>query len=602
MNQTLQSAKAIALAPVIAASRQPVLRRKCECGQHTSSGECEECKKKKESAESEDPLLRRSAFNRNSIDEVPASVHNAIRYQGRPLDRSTQTRLESNFHCDLSRVRVHSDDSAARAANDINARAFTLGQNIWFGSNEFSPHSPGGFHLLAHEVAHTVQQGTQSPVVQRSLAVGAVDDPAEAAADLAADAAVHSYPIPQLSGSQSVIRRQVKYPLVEDKGPDEKRVSLDEHTHYRVSRRAESVRHTKSENAPPKVGVSADFAKAWIQVEWCQDAVRGHAELGVDITKQLEDLIPKLLSAVAGNSGQDATNLLKNSTVTPYLKLIVAQSGNWQFNFKAQVDVGQGGVTSGGGSLNVNTSWGDISLRVDVGQTPRGTSTSGSLVFTIPLGKSTPTFTCKDKVTEWWEKVYFYTCTKEPDPEKPKPDVPAKLDPLVLPVYFCYSTAELNDNVCAKSPADPHRKSYEKLGRDLKQTNDETKSTLKSAFDKGYSVSKVVGLTSVEGPIKPGPGFEGNQLLSEDRAKAALEFAIGPGRERGVQLVGAGPESSKEPEYPLMRRADIHLAPPANVSPGEPDAKKPDLFKRLDFNCPPNVQDLAFPPDKEAKK
>ena len=602
VNQATQTTKTITLAPASAASRQPVLRRKCACGQHTSSGECEECKKKKESTESEDPLLRRSAFNRNRIGEVPNTVHNAIRQQGQPLDRSTRTRLESGFHCDLSRVRVHSDESAARAANDINARAFTLGQNIWFGRNEFSPQSQSGFHLLAHEVAHTVQQGTQTPIVQRSLSVGAADDPAEAAADRAADAIVGSAPIPRLFGSQLVVRRQAKFPLVEDLGPDEKRVSLDEHTRYRVKRTAEPVRHTKGEKAPPKVGVDADFAKAWIQVEWCQDAVRGHAELGVDITKQLEDLIPKLLRAVVSNSGQDATNLLKNSTVTPYLKLIVAQSGNWQFNFKAQVDVGQGGVTSGGGSLNVNTSWGDISLRVDVTQTPGGTSTSGSLVFTIPLGKTTPTFTCKDKVTEWWEKVYFYTCTKEPEPDKPKSDVPAKLDPLVLPVYFCYSTAELNDDICAKSPADPRRKSYEKLGRDFKRTNAETKSALRSLFDKGYSVSKVVGFTSIEGPIKPGPGFEGNQALSDDRAKAGLEFAIGPGREKGVELVGAGPEASKEPDYPQHRRAEIHLVPPTNVSAGQSDTKKPDLFKRLDFSCPPNVQDLAFPPDKETKK
>jgi hypothetical protein len=582
--------------------RTPVLRRKCGCGQHTGGGECEGCKKKKESGEAEDPLLRRSAFNRNPVSDVPRSVRDAVRYQGQPLDNPTRQRLESSFRCDLSRVRVHSDATAATAASDINARAFTLGQNIWFGLNEFSPRSTSGFHLLAHEVAHTVQQRTQAPIVQRSFAVGAVDDPAETAADRAADAVVHSDPIPQLNKSQSVIRRQPKFPLVEDLGPDKKRVSLDEHTRYLVERTAKPVRHTKSEKAPPRVGVSADFAKAWIQVEWCQDAVRGHAELGVEVTKQLEDLIPKLLTAVTSNSGQDATNLLKNSTVTPYLKLIVAQSGNWQFNFKAQADVGRSGATSGGGSLNVSTSWGDISLRVDVTPTPRGPSTSGSLVFTIPLGKTTPTFTCKDKETEWWEKLYFYTCTKEPEPEKPKPDVPAKLDPLVLPAYFCYSTAELNDDICANSPADPHRKSYEKLGRDLKRKNDETKSALKAALDKGYSVSKVVGFTSIEGPIKPGPGFEGNELLSKDRAKAGLEFAIGPGRESGVELQGAGPESSKEPDYPMKRRAEIHLVPPAAVHTGQADTKKPDLFKRLDFSCPPNVQDLAFPPDKETKK
>ncbi len=282
--------------------------------------------------------------------------------------------------------------------------------------------------------------------------------------------------------------------------------------------------------------------------------------------------------------------------------MIVAQSGNWQFNFKAQVDVGQGGVTSGGGSLSVNTSWGDISLRVDVTQTPGGTSTSGSLVFTIPLGKTTPTFTCKDKVTEWWEKVYFYTCTKKPNPINQNRTCRQNLILWCFPFISVIRPRNSTTTYARKFPLILARKSYEKLGRDFKRTNAETKSALRSLFDKGYSVSKVVGFTSIEGPIKPGPGFEGNQALSDDRAKAGLEFAIGPGREKGVELVGAGPEASKEPDYPQHRRAEIHLVPPTNVSAGQSDTKKPDLFKRFDFSCPPNVQDLAFPPDKETKK
>src|SRR5215469_4515082 len=132
-----------------------VLQRKCACGQHTSGGECEECKKKKsEEGGGGDPLLHRSASSKAPTSQIPGVVRSAVQQQGRPMDTGLRSRLESSFRCDLSRVRVHSDESAALAASAINARAFALGQDIWFGRNQYAPYSSSGFHLLAHEVAH----------------------------------------------------------------------------------------------------------------------------------------------------------------------------------------------------------------------------------------------------------------------------------------------------------------------------------------------------------------------------------------------------------------------------------------------------------------
>jgi hypothetical protein len=185
-----------------------VLQRKCACGQHTvAGGECEECGKKK-------GALQRTACAAYE-DEVPPIVHQVLHSPGQPLDTATRALFEprmgrvlgesqatahapapqklsvsqpGDFHeqeadrlaervvepheslpperlrqsagpmYDLSRVRIHTDERAAQSAQAVNALAFTVGQQIVFGRGLYSPHSPSGQRLLAHELAHTAQQ------------------------------------------------------------------------------------------------------------------------------------------------------------------------------------------------------------------------------------------------------------------------------------------------------------------------------------------------------------------------------------------------------------------------------------------------------------
>jgi hypothetical protein len=82
--------------------------------------------------------------------------------QGSALPAPLRGNLESSLGADLSGVRVHTDDQAAEAAEGLNARAFTVGQSIGFGAGEFDPESKDGQELIAHEVAHTVQQSGAS--------------------------------------------------------------------------------------------------------------------------------------------------------------------------------------------------------------------------------------------------------------------------------------------------------------------------------------------------------------------------------------------------------------------------------------------------------
>ena len=86
---------------------------------------------------------------------------------GRPLPEAERAGFESRFGADLSGVRLHDDAAGDRAARSIDARAFTLGNDVAFARGERQPGTPGGDRLMAHELAHVVQAGgaaRRSPV------------------------------------------------------------------------------------------------------------------------------------------------------------------------------------------------------------------------------------------------------------------------------------------------------------------------------------------------------------------------------------------------------------------------------------------------------
>jgi hypothetical protein len=78
---------------------------------------------------------------------------------GRALDSSVRSRMEPAFGHDFSRVRLHTDANAAHLSTELNARAFTVGENVAFATGEYKPGTPVGDALIAHELAHVVQQG-----------------------------------------------------------------------------------------------------------------------------------------------------------------------------------------------------------------------------------------------------------------------------------------------------------------------------------------------------------------------------------------------------------------------------------------------------------
>lgn len=83
-----------------------------------------------------------------------------LRGQGAQLPEHIRTEMESKFNHDFSSVSIHTDGTADTLCKQLSARAFTVGSDIFFASDEYAPDSQEGKRLLAHELTHVVQQGS----------------------------------------------------------------------------------------------------------------------------------------------------------------------------------------------------------------------------------------------------------------------------------------------------------------------------------------------------------------------------------------------------------------------------------------------------------
>jgi hypothetical protein len=126
-----------------------LLQRACACGNHTSGGgECESCQQRRLQRFGTEP----------APDVAPPIVHEVLRTPGQPLDPAARAALELRFGHNFSGVRVHTDAQAAVSAQAVNALAYTVGSHVAFGSGQYTPGTPAGDRLIAHELTHVVQQ------------------------------------------------------------------------------------------------------------------------------------------------------------------------------------------------------------------------------------------------------------------------------------------------------------------------------------------------------------------------------------------------------------------------------------------------------------
>src|SRR5262245_720330 len=93
-----------------------------------------------------------------SLQFAGGMVHEATAKNGKPLAPSVQDEMEARFGYDFSTVRIHTDPLAALSARLVGARAYTLGRAVVFAEGQYRPRTDAGRRLLAHELAHVVQQ------------------------------------------------------------------------------------------------------------------------------------------------------------------------------------------------------------------------------------------------------------------------------------------------------------------------------------------------------------------------------------------------------------------------------------------------------------
>jgi hypothetical protein len=171
---------------------EPVVQRQSE--------EEEELIQTKPIAEQISPLVQRQVDEEEEEEEeeeetlqakeVPGRTHEVnhdlesriqtLKGGGQPLPESVRAFFEPRFGRDFCQVRVHTDTQASGTAQDINARAFTVGRDIMFGAGQYSLERVEGKRLLAHELTHVVQQVGRSapgPMIQTGLTFNESDDP-----------------------------------------------------------------------------------------------------------------------------------------------------------------------------------------------------------------------------------------------------------------------------------------------------------------------------------------------------------------------------------------------------------------------------------------
>lgn len=134
-------------------------------------------------------LFKRKEGHAEATDD-PQEIQSQLR-GGQPLDGGAKSRMGAAFGYDFSGVRVHTGGEAAGLSEQLNARAFTVGSEIAFGPGEYQPGTMIGDALIAHELAHVVQQqGGQAPTAPQSK--NSAHDGLENEADLVAVGAVSS--------------------------------------------------------------------------------------------------------------------------------------------------------------------------------------------------------------------------------------------------------------------------------------------------------------------------------------------------------------------------------------------------------------------------
>ena len=578
-----------------------LLQRQCDCGNHSAGGgECESCKKKDK--------LQRQSFGSEGAGIAPDIVHDVLSSPGRPLEPRTRAFMEPRFGRDFSGVRVHTDARAAESARSVAAHAYTVGQDLVFGQGRYSPDTASGTRLLAHELAHTVQQSTVSRP-QAKLEIDASDSPLEAAADQAADAVLQGRTVPGLPTVGPTLSRQVaetrtlpeergeckpnpvlgtditdithvtlptadaptgKYTIssVQPVSDNEKRVVISTGKSYLVRRNP----WTTTDDVPSTSGSAKpgmDRQNVWLDVELCRGNTEGTIRVGANVPDQVIQLILNTIT-----SGGDVDAAWKKASTTLFFSGTL-KVGHWSVDLSAHTTVDTKGKDTGaGGEVSVGTDvpGGRISGGVSgESQTKGGNPLGGAQVqgfIKFEWGKSQTPPKC---TTQRVRSGFTYECREERDVSKPGTQSVTNTDERDYNLFFNYAVPKFDEP--------RNKQSWKGLATDLATG--------------GYTVGRIEGWASPEGPMGPGQGgFVGNDVLSQQRADAAKDQitalckagnCFAPGAEVKGKSERLDPKDEEgTPQDVKGKPLEEHVDKTFPTDPGEVSVRTPALMKALE--------------------
>ena len=594
-----------AVGAILAAGERPLIQRKCaDC--ESSGSTCSGCEDEEMVQRAPLPGAKDGAAGAG----IPAPVLQAFSEGGgRRMEPATREFMESRFGRGFGGVRLHTGASASRAADSVDAQAFTVGSDIWFGRGFYRPAEPGGLHLLAHELAHTVQQGGQPVGAQARLRLGGLTDSPEGLADRAADAVMANAPVPRIGSAGIGIHRKPKVSPVAN-NPKQRIVEMDDGKKYRVTQRIDwkQVPRRVSDD-PLKFDAKITKDRVWLQVDYCKEKDQVAVQVGANVpaaaAATLKDMILK---------GTPPKEALLNAEVEPFISVEVAKSKKYEVSVEPTIKVvpGKGEVTGGGikGRLKLPGGW-EGTLEGSINKPPEGqTRPEGKVQIGVEkkFGGGPKKVECPTVIRQEWEPTIDYTCEEfVPAHEVEKTRTVTRRKSVYL--YFKYAKAELEGR--AKEPGG--------------KLNPASQADLKASLADRWKVTEITGHASPEGPVDPAKRFQGNKALSDDRATAAAKWvedacpppslltmrsedascfapgftgagkgelyggaetpelkgkplakqAVGefetseaesrhrtPEVEKEIEKRKASPERQADVVYPLLRRAEVHLARP----------------------------------------
>lgn len=485
--QAIAAPRAQAPTPVQAG----VLQRKCACGQHAVGGECAECRKKRQ------PLHRRQGNLAEPVS-VPQAVHEVLRSPGQPLEPAARAFLEPRFGHDFSGVRVHSDAAAAASARAVNALAYTVGHDVVFGRGLYQPGTMPGRRLLAHELAHVVQQRAATyPAAGLTVADGSWEQEAERAAGAV------------MMGQAARVTQRVSAPQLARQQIHRDSAALrGEGREVQVDRVVTSGRCRQAPDPRTQVTPEITITRAAIEISYCRGRTRAEAAGSLDYSDVVRRALGAVPSVLSGDpqAFQDLQQSLRQAEPRAEIRLQL-QVGDLRGELSGSGRASVEGGAAGELGLGVSGPVGGVELggRVTVsGGTQEETRVGGTISVSGRPDRDPGCFRCVCS-----DPVVTFQCTERQDRSEPVP--PPQRQIVYVPLFFEYADA---------IPRQGWEQTYQEM-IDL---------ALRHIRD-GYTIGRIEGRTSPEGELQRQrvPGFEGNVSLAQRRALAArqdLEAAL----------------------------------------------------------------------------